>query len=236
MKASISFTYLLVSAVVRSYAKSCGSSLSGSYGSDDWGSAPTSEFTTITCLRVRNDSNSMEREEVAYSSIPMSNTLDLMDSDLDRLVVVGAGNRRIPSQFYVISRWSGPVTGTSRPIKWLKISIPVLMTSSNDATFDLRIYSSPQLYLTDENDLTTTQNSKTHTSPALLSSIDVDGSTILTTSPYNGPSISFFPHGTLSSVVSLTASEASVTYFEASESGPVKATYMIEGTFADPSG
>lgn len=174
----------------------------------------------------------------------------MVESELDKLVVVGAGNRRIPSQFYIISRWSGPVTDTSRPIKWLKISIPVLITSSIDATFDLRIYSSPQIYVAGGNDLTATQNSNIHTistgngvqftlnedSPALLSSINMDGLTILATSPENGPSISFFPHGTSSSIVSLTASEASVTYFEASESGPVKATYMIEGTFIDPNG
>lgn len=82
-----------------------------------------------------------QRKEVAYSGIPLAEDLNLF-SEIDlreHLVVVGANNKRIPAQFNILSRWGGPLTDTSRPVRWAQVSIPVVIGASTTATFDLRL-------------------------------------------------------------------------------------------------
>ena len=63
----------------------------------DWGAASAGPYTPLTCLTITND-RPYDREEVAYSSIPLSQSLALFEGDLDRMVVVGADNKRVPAQ------------------------------------------------------------------------------------------------------------------------------------------
>ena len=67
--------------------------------------------------------------------------------------------------------------------------------------------------------------------PGLLGRIQIGPDTVLTNTSSSGPSIKFTPQSG-GSLVSLTAADASVTYFEISEEGPVKATVLAEGVFS----
>ena len=120
-------------------AEQCPSSPSGVSYDIDWGTPSSSGFSALTCLTVTND-RPFERSEVAYSGIPLDDNLGLYsETDLkEHLVVVGANNKRIPAQFNILSRWGGPLTDASRPVRWVQVSIPVLIGASATASFDLR--------------------------------------------------------------------------------------------------
>lgn len=226
------------------------------YGSD-WGAAPSSgNFVTVTCLTVTNDQD-FAREEVAYSGIPLSQDLAVKNVDLDRLVVVGANNRRIPAQFDVLSRWAGPLSQTSKPIRWLQVSLPVDMEANTNIKFDLRFYDQPEaqplsddvsisdsgggIYVVTTGSNNLAQFQLNNSLGAIIEAIALGGQQILSHSSNNaGPSITFVPQKTGqygSTPRTLTADQhGSITYFEVSESGPVKTTVLAEGVWSDPTG
>lgn len=76
---------------------SCPGLLTGIPYDLDWGIAPPGIYTPLTCLTITND-KPHARQEVAYSSIPVSQSLNLSQNDLDRMVIIGANNKRVPSQ------------------------------------------------------------------------------------------------------------------------------------------
>ena len=120
------------------YAKQCDSNPNGMSYDVDWGTFSSStSFTTLTCLRIRND-RPYQRKEVAYSGVPIGKTLNIFNIDLDRLVIIGSQNKRIPAQFNILSRWGGAVTNSSKPVRWLEVAIPVLIIPNSFATFELR--------------------------------------------------------------------------------------------------
>ena len=233
-------------------SETCSSAPTGvSYGSN-WGNASSSSFVTLTCLTVTNDKE-FARNEVAYSGIPIEQSLDIHDVDLDRLVVVGANNERIPAQFEVLSRWGGAVSQTSKSVRWLQVAIPTSITASTSATFNLRLYNFSQARSTDASQdvIVSSTGVNLHiistgaaqftldaSKSVLLSEIQIGSFKILNDSVNAGPSIVYIPqqsqYGT--SPRTLDASVATVTYFEITESGPVKATALIEGEFSDQSG
>ena len=89
---------------------------------EDWGPSE-STGRTVACFDVRSDSDEEREEQVAYSSVPVAEGFGLVTSD--RLVVIGADNRRVPAQFEVLARWGGPIADESRAIRWLGVSVPV---------------------------------------------------------------------------------------------------------------
>lgn len=219
----------------------------------DWGDPSSTSFNLITCLTVTND-HDVSRHEVAYSSIPIPESLDLQSWKINRLVVVGANNKRIPAQFEVISRWKGSVTSTSLPIKWLQIAIPVNISASTNATYHLRLYSTSQARSVDAvNDVFISTSGIEHTIstgsatgaefvlredlPRLLKSLNFGPGNILSPSS-TGPSITFIPQSSSfgTSPITLDSSDAQVNYFEITEHGPVKATVLVEGQFSASNG
>ncbi len=249
-------------------ASSCASTPNGQTYSSDWGPAPSSSeapYFTITCLSVTNDKAYPRPQEVAYSGIPLSQNLNVLTkSELQsKFVLVGANNRRIPCQFEIISRWTGPVTDTSKPIRWVQVVVPLMMTSGNSvSTFELRQYTTSQTtYPNQDDDLTisSSNSGNTHiistgeadftideTIGSLISKIEMDNDTILNSNTINsnnspGVSLTFIPQQTTqygSSPRTITSQDdaSSVDYFEITENGPIKAVVMIEGTLSDPSG
>lgn len=246
---------LLVLSISNSNADTCFPSPSGVTFGDDWGAAPSSSsYSSLTCLQITND-RPVFRQEVAYSGIPLKQSDDLKgESDLNRLVLVGANNRRIPCQFEVLSRWGGPVTDTSRAIRWVQIAIPLTISGDTVATFDLRLYSSSQQATGNSNVLNVVSNGNVHTVTtgvaeftidqtlgSLIRQIKLGSDTVLTDSRNQaGVTITFVPQRTNqfgSSPRTLTSeNNGSVTYFEITESGPVKAVVMSEGVLSDPQG
>ena len=243
--------FLLSQLILSVTAEECSSAPTGVYASN-WGDASSNGFITLTCLTVKND-RAFDRSEVAYSGIPIDQSLDIRDVDLDRLVVVGANSKRIPAQFEVLSRWGGAVLQTSQPVRWLQVAIATSIIASGSATFDLRLYNFSQSRSTDlsQDVIVSSTGGNLHivstgdaqftldaSKPVLLSGIQIGSFTILNDSVNAGPSIVYIPqqqqYGTTPR--SLDASDAKVTYFEITESGPVKATALIEGEFSDPSG
>ena len=135
----LQFLTILLYSTTLATAEQCASGPSGVSYDVDWGTPSTSNFSALTCLTVSND-RPFERKEVAYSGIPLSESLGLsLESDLkEHLVVVGANNKRIPAQFNILSRWGGSLTDASRPVRWVQVSIPVLIGASTTHTFELR--------------------------------------------------------------------------------------------------
>ena len=255
-----------------SFATPCPSSPNGQTYSSDWGAVPlpsTTTYSTITCLSITNDKTTLSSrpQEVAYSGIPLDQNRNIRTkSELtNTFVLVGANNRRIPCQFEILSRWGGPVSDTSLPIRWVQVIIPVaMMENVVVSTFELRQYTTPQTdYSNQGDDLSISSSSSGGSSQHVISTgeaqftidetigslireIQMENDTILSTTSTgttttSGVSLTFIPQQTNqygSSPRTITSSDASSTidYFEITESGPVKAVVMIEGTLSDPSG
>lgn len=89
----------------------------------DWGPLPDQALEEIACIEVRNDLPIDRFDEVAFSAIPLPASAGLLDSELPRLAIVASGSRIVPAQFSVRSRWGGPLADTSRPVRWLEVSM-----------------------------------------------------------------------------------------------------------------
>ena len=128
---------LYLSSTFFANAEQCASNPSGISYDVDWGSPSSSTYTSLTCLTITND-QPYERREVAFSGIPVAQDLGISDQDLERLVLVGANNKRIPAQFNILSRWGGALTDTSKRVRWVQVAIPLLISPSATSTLNLR--------------------------------------------------------------------------------------------------
>lgn len=231
----------------------------------DLGTAPVGG-TEIACLEIRNDRAFARAVETAFSGVPIPRALDLRDADLDRLLVIGPGNRRLPAQFDVLSRWGGPLDEVTLPIRWLAISIqaPIDAAGATDAASiaSLRLLATAPGTAADPYAVTITPTTRgtagghlvdtgvaTFTldpaDPALVTRIEVDldddGSgrqLAYTAEPGAGPRLVFDPGGGPIALDTATAGRVVVAPggFEIVEAGPVKAVVVSRGHFVAPGG
>ncbi len=89
-------------------------------------------------MEVRNDTDLLRDREVAFSSIPIPRSLNLLDTS--ELVLLGPGDRRLAAQFSVISRWASTVDDTSAPIRWLQIAVRPRVEAQQSTFYALRRY------------------------------------------------------------------------------------------------
>ncbi|MEN1728105.1 MAG: hypothetical protein AAGJ52_06660 [Pseudomonadota bacterium] len=89
----------------------------------DWGPQPAGVPELLSCLSVINDQSVDRSMEAAWSGVAIARTSQLLDTDLDHLVVLASGLRRVPAQFKVLSRWGGPLADSSLPVRWLEVTM-----------------------------------------------------------------------------------------------------------------
>ena len=125
-------------------------------------------------------------------------------------------------------------------IKFLSFSNISLYTTSQsraaDFTQDVTVSSSGNQHVISTG---TAQFTIVQTLPALISSIQVGSDSLLAgSSSGSGPSITFIPQQSQfgTAARTLDANDASVTYFEITESTPVKATVLAEGVWSEGGG
>jgi len=217
----------------------------------DLGPPPPGGFQTITTLEVTNDL-SVSRDEVAFSGVPIPQSLNLLDTS--RLVLIRDSHWHA-AQFEVISRWGGVVDNAALPVRWLQVAAPVELEPNSNALFELRYYDAPPVpddpyavsvsamgdILMVDTGLATFELDSTN--PALITgiSIDMDQDGIGRTSIYNhspgaGPALTFHDGVTAHQLSTATPGQVVVDRFELVESGPVKAVVLMEGHFSAPGG
>ncbi|MEM1183274.1 MAG: hypothetical protein AAGM22_33330, partial [Acidobacteriota bacterium] len=223
----------------------------------DLGTAP-SGGVDLACLTLTNDRAFDRRVESAFSGVPIPRDTQLLDADLDRLVLVGPGNRRVPAQFDVLSRWGGPLDEATLPIRWLQVSTQAPVGADSATTVVLRLLSTPAADPADAFAATLTAVGDEYSvdtgvatfridpdAPELIRQIDIapldDGvsrQTAYLATPGAGPRLVFDP-GT-GPITLDTATPGAVTVdagsFEIVEVGPVKVVVSVRGHFRAPSG
>ncbi|MBZ0114130.1 MAG: hypothetical protein K8J08_16830, partial [Thermoanaerobaculia bacterium] len=225
-----------------------GTAVSGVF-SGDLGPAPAGPYTSIGCVEFRNDQGFPRGSETAWGGIPIREDLGL--TSVDELLLVGPGERRLASQFQVLSRWGGRVDDLSRPIRWLQVAVRPTLLGDDAVTYALRLY--PGLpapvdpyavTVQTQSNLTTISTGVAtfvvdSTSPSLFDSIavdlDDDGTGPQTTISTGGGG----PHLVLGGVVLNTANGNVMidpASFRIAESGPVRAVVTVSGHFVDVGG
>jgi len=189
----------------------------------DLGPAPTGG-TDIACLSLNNDRSFDRSVESAFSGVPIPRGVNLMDADLARLVLVGPGNRRIPGQFNILSRWGGPLDDGALPARWLQVTTQIPVAADGSSTFVLRRLDQPADQPQDSFAATLTPAGENYTvdtgvatftidpdAPELIAQIRAapldDGigrQTVYTASPGAGPRMVFRPSGDPVSYTHLT--------------------------------
>lgn len=228
----------------------------GNETNSDLGAAPPGTFQLLAHLEVNNDRNLERIGELASSAVPIPKTADL--KALDGLVVVSA-ERWIPAQFRVLSRWGGPVSQVSLPVRWLQVTIPARVDANSVLKLELRRYDAPvttpkipsAVVLSPATDGLTVATGRGRfelrgTTPGLLQQIDVDldGDGTLETLAFqrqNGDPSG--PRLVLSDGTRLDPSKpSSITIdsgpsgsgFEIIEDGPLRAIIAQRGNFVAP--
>ena len=228
----------------------------GSPLAGDLGQAPAGAYEVLACVEITNDEAFERSGELAWSGVPMPRSAQL--TDLDGLVLVGPGLRRLAAQFDVLSRWGGRVDDTALPVRWLEVSARPRAGANSTVAYELRRYSntpaaapdafaasiSPQGadFVVDTGLATFVLDPAL---PALFEQIDVDldddGSgraNVYTHTPGAGPRLEFDSGG--GTVVLDTTDPARVSVdsggFRIVESGPVKVVVLLKGHFSAPGG
>lgn len=217
----------------------------------DLGPAPAGNFQSVTTLEVVND-QPFARSEVAFSGIPIPQSLNLLDTS--RLVLILNGHWHA-AQFEVLSRWGGVVDNAALPIRWLQVAAPVELTADTSASFELRLYdtapipSDPYGVSVDvmgntvmvDTGLATFELDSTN--PALIESISIDTDQdgngrvpLYSHSPGAGPALIFNDGVNSIQLNTATPGQVAVNRFEIAETGPVKAVILMQGHFSAPGG
>ncbi len=103
------------------------------------GTAPNGGFESLLCFEINNDTT-VTRQEIAYASVPISQSQNLLDAELIKLVVIGAGDQLVASSFTTISRWGEPLSNSSAPIRWLQVALPAKVMANSINNYELRLY------------------------------------------------------------------------------------------------
>jgi len=103
------------------------------------GLAPTENFDHVLCFEVKNDTD-IDRYEIAYASVPIRQSLNLLDSQFSQLAVIGPSNQVIASSYRTISRWGQPLDNSNGVIKWLQVAIPAKVLANSVNQYALRLY------------------------------------------------------------------------------------------------
>ena len=120
------------------------------------GTVPAGGFQSLLCFEVNNDS-AIERHEMAFSSVPIPEAQNLQSSELNRLVVVGAGDQVVASSFKALSRWGEPLSNNNAAIRWLQVVIPAKVAAGSINNYELRLYNADP-NISDPYALTSNQN------------------------------------------------------------------------------
>ncbi len=218
----------------------------------DLGPSPPGSFDDVTCVEIRNDRPFERSGEVAFAGIPMPANLNLTSTD--GLVLIGPGGRRLASQFDVLSRWGGPMGDTSRPIRWLEVSVMPQIAADDSAVYALRRYDvlapavdpfaatispSGAMFEVDTGVATFTLDPS---NPALFQSITIDAGSaadgaragqalVYTHSPGAGPRM-VTNGGTVLDTSTAGQVVVDPDSFAVVEQGPVKVVVMLRGHFS----
>lgn len=92
--------------------------------------------TLLGCFEVRNDGPA-RGGALARSGLPIPRDHQLLDTQLDRVVVIGPGGRRWPADVRVLSRWGRPLSDQNAAIRWLDTAIAVDLSANQSARFAL---------------------------------------------------------------------------------------------------
>ena len=226
-----------------------GLAVSGALGGD-LGAPPAGAFDQLVCLEARNDL-AFERLEAVHSGIPLAASQNLLTTD--DLLLVGPGERRIASQFRVLSRWGGAPDDASRPIRWLEVTAPVRVAADDTTTLSLRRYDTPTpptddfaasitsqgpLWVVDTGLATFTLNpANAALFDAMAIDLDNDGmghTTIYNHTPGAGPRLQV--DGNTLDTAGVGEVSVDADGFRIIESGPVRVTVALQGHFSGPGG
>jgi hypothetical protein len=227
--------------------------LNGMIGGD-LGPVQAGPFEEIACLEIRND-RGVEREEVAFSGIPLSRDLHVLD--MDNLVLVGPGERRLAAQFNVLSRWGGPLDNAALPVRWLEVSVSARVAPNATSVYALRRYPAQvsandvfEAAITPQGNLFRIDTGLASflldpAHPALFQQIDIDSdddgqglTTVYQHTPGAGPRLTFRSAGQPITLGTANVGDVVVdpNGFQIVESGPVKVVVSMKGHFSDPGG
>jgi len=195
-------------------------------------SSSSSDFTPITNLTLTNDQSISRDNEVAFSGIPIAQSLQLFNTD--SLAIVDHNNQRIPAQFEVLSRWGGLVSDTSLPIRWLEVAFSANVNANSSQTYSLgydnsnlndslaaSITSVGSDYLVDTGVASYTLDPN---SPALLKTIKIGTNTLNVDTNSAGPKL-ILANNTATQV------QLDRNSFQIIQDGPVKVVVAINGHF-----
>jgi hypothetical protein len=114
--------------------------VSGPESGPTLGPTPPGAATTLLCFELVNDLATTRSGEAAWGAVPVARAANLLDSELDRLVVIGPGGRHLPAQFRALARWGSELADTAAPILWLGVSLRPDAPASSTSVHALQRY------------------------------------------------------------------------------------------------
>ncbi len=198
--------------------------------------------TTIACLQINNDQNIERTDEVAFSSIPLARSINLLN--IDNLQIRDNNGTIIPAQFNVIARWGGTVDNVTLPIRWLEV-----LTQDTHANNSIQNYSLHNLTSTPApivNPLTVNENNGIYTvntgaaiftinsqNNALLDRVMIGGNPIYQHTPGAGPALTINSGQLTLDTSTVGQVVIDPQTFEVIENGPLKTSFAVQAHFID---
>jgi len=185
-------------------------------------------------LRVVETPGVTRTQETVTSGIPMPIELHVLSTA--GIGVFDAGDREIPAQFKVLSRWHGRPNDRGKPIKWLLVTFQTDMAPLSERTFHLRrgrgVGPAAPVRVTDAQsvvkvDTGPLQFTVSRTRFNVIDTLVLNERTIIPLSPENGITIRDHEGHVFRS--GAVAPESVVI----EEAGPIRAVIRIEGVHSD---
>ena len=222
------------------------------------GQAPPGEYELLGCFEVMNAASIDRVSAIASGGLPMVRDWQIQDASLDQFVVVGPGGQRLAAQFEIVSRWGGPVSDLSRPVRWLEVIVPATVEAGDSVRYELRRYDQPVAGVGSEDDFAIEVDADGDgylidtglatwridpDNPALVDWMDADPDNdgsgprqrVLTDRPGAGPRLTVNTAAPVTLSTDL-ANSVFVDAFEFDHIGPVRTRAVMVGHFAAPGG
>lgn len=87
-------------------------------------------------LMVKETQGMNRANEMVHNGIPVSREESLYSTST--LIIEDSEGKQIPATFEVLSRWSGGITDSSKPIQWLLVSFPVTINANSTSIYTLK--------------------------------------------------------------------------------------------------
>jgi len=162
-------------------------------------------------------------QEPVTAGIPLPKMANI--SDVNTLKVVGLdGVTSVPAQFQVLSRWDGPVSDTTKPIKWVLVDFQADVAANLSSTYYLKSGGTG----TTTSGISVTTDANSRTAFKLFSTVDL-GSGLMINGSTDGIVITY-PDGTQYSSANIVPTEVVVE-----TTGTLHTVIRIRGKYSNGS-